>query len=138
MEFVFQGASIECDSAEIISRDIKASSFVNLPEIGNCQKYNCKRNSEAKILEELEPKRALYKPGSHLDKDDTLKSEDIVIYINSLKSVKKEVIPFSHRHKAQKTITKCFTYAEISLQFPNIQALKDPRQVPAIPDELEE
>jgi hypothetical protein len=129
MGFVYYGASIECNSALVISRDIKATGLVNLPNVGRCRKYNCKRNSEASIKEESIPKEKIYYPTPHLDLNSQIKGEDIIFYTKTVKQIKKEVVNFTGRHKTQKTITNCFTLAEITLQFPNIKSISDPKQI---------
>jgi hypothetical protein len=128
MEFFRQGESIECDSAEIISRDIKVGSYIDVPNIGKCTKINCKRNSEAKILQELNPKKAIRNPASKLNLGDTIKGENLTVYTKgSLHGY--QVINKSGRHKAQQAYTKGYTYAEISLQFRSIPLLNAPRQI---------
>lgn len=120
MKLVYHGDTIECNSSEIISRDIRVSSIIDVPEIGKCRKYNCKRNSEASIIEELDPKKAKYKTTSNLNLNDLLECEDLYFLMHTMKPLKIEIINKSGRHKAQKGVTKCFTYAEITQQFPNI------------------
>jgi|ERR1019366_373074 hypothetical protein len=129
MAFVYTGASIEAEGTEIISRDIKISSLVNVPNVGRCQKYNCKRNSEAKVVIELTPKQPRYKEKSHIDLNDEIKGEEIVLLVNSIKKITIDVENYTGRHKTQTTSTKCYSFAEITVKFPNISELKDPKQI---------
>lgn len=129
MKAVKQGDAIECQGARVISRDIKLSSLVNIPSIGKCRKYNCKRNSEATITDEIPDKENRVYQNAFVELGDIVSGENIVVYVNSLKSQKVDVINYTGRHKAQKTETSCFTYAEISVQFHNIRELNDPNQL---------
>jgi len=129
MKAVKQGDAIECNGAEVISRDIKLSSFVNMPNIGKCRKYNCKRNSEASVTKEIADKKKKNYLNAYVNLGDNISGENITVYVNSIKPQKIEVINHTGRHKAQKTETNCFTYAEISLQFHNIKVLNDPKQL---------
>jgi hypothetical protein len=132
MEYIIEGASLECLHAEVVSRDIKLSALVDVPEIGKCRKYNCKRNSKASILEELNPKKPIINLNSRLNIGDSIKAEEIVILLNNLRTLKIEVINLSGRHKAQKTETNCYTHAEITMQFPQIGEIKDENQFLAL------
>ncbi|MEP7169126.1 MAG: hypothetical protein ABI855_07110 [Bacteroidota bacterium] len=136
MKFVYQGASIECESAEIISRKILLSSFQEIPNVGRCKKYNCTRNSEATITKELNPKAPLYSETSHLNLGDMLEAENIVVFVNQANNLKVIKIDNTHRHNAQQANTNSFTYAEITMQFPNFTELKDPKQVKPAPQKL--
>jgi len=138
MKYVYQGASIECDSAEIVSRKILLSSFQEVLNVGRCKKYNCSRNSEARITAELNPKEPLYSETSHLDLNDKLEAENIIVFVNQSNQLKIEKIDNSHRHNAQQANTSGYTYAEITMQFPNFPELKDPRQVKPAPKKLGE
>ncbi len=64
-KFVHINCAIECTSAEVISRDIRRSSILNIKNIGLCFAYKCGKNSEAKILKELNPKKSIYCEESH-------------------------------------------------------------------------
>jgi hypothetical protein len=136
MEYIYQGATIECDAAEIISRKINFGALISLPDIGVCSKYTCERNSETTIQKELNPKNPLYKEQSHLDCDDKLTAENIVVYIRKNSKIKVEKIDNTHRHNAQKANSKHYTFAEITMIFPNIKELKDIRQIPPTPKML--
>lgn len=136
MKYVYQGASIESDSANIVSRKILLSSFQNIPNVGNCKKYNCSRNSEATIVKELNPKLPLYKTTSHLDLNDMIEAENIVVFVNQTNQLKIGKIAKSGRHNAQEANTNGFTYAEITMQFPNFALLKDPKQIKPPPKKL--
>jgi HD superfamily phosphohydrolase len=129
MQYITHGASIECLSANIITRDIKLSSLVEVESIGNCRKYICKRNCEGAILKQLEPKKAIYNDNSHLETNDSIKAEDILVIIDDIIPKDNKVINKSGRHKAQNVVTNCYTYAEITKQFHFIKEIKDPRQL---------
>jgi len=129
MEAVKKGNSIECLSAEIISRDIKLSAFINLPNFGKCRKYNCKKNSEASIRKELNDKTKKAHISSYVDLGDKIMGENLALYVKTVKSLKIEVVNYTGRHKAQQTSTDCHTFAEVTLQFHNIRVLNDPKQL---------
>lgn len=130
MDYIYEGASIECFSAQIVTRDLKYSSMIEIPKLGFCKVYTCKRNSEAVIIKESDPKTAVYYKNPHLDKGDNIKSEEIVIYINTLKKIKIEVVNYTSRHKAQELITKYPTLGNITKVFTNIPLIIDPAQIP--------
>jgi len=128
MEYIYQGASIECDGAEIIFRKITLGSLINLRDVGLCRKYSCERNSESTIEKELNPKNPVYSETSHLDSGDKLKAESIVVYVKKCTQIKIQKIDKSHRHNAQQANSDVYTYATISEMFPNIKILNDPIQ----------
>jgi|688.fasta_scaffold193966_1 hypothetical protein len=124
MKQVHYNSSIECLSADVISRKIMPSSYMDVKLIGKCRTYKCSRNSEAKILKELAPKKAYCNLNSALDLDDRIEAEDLFLAINSSKSVKISLVNHSGRHKAQTFISEFYTFAKISKQFPNIAELR--------------
>jgi hypothetical protein len=136
MEYVYLGASIECDGAEIVSRKINFGTIVYLQDIGNCRKYECERNSESIIKKELTPKYPLYKKTSHLDLGDKIRADTITVYIKKISTLKIDPINKSGRHKAQLTYSKEYTFSEIIEVFPNQKILNDPRQVLPAPKKL--
>ncbi|MCK9412118.1 MAG: hypothetical protein M0Q53_07435 [Prolixibacteraceae bacterium] len=125
MEYVYKGASIECDGAEIISRKINFGSLVNIPDLGNCRKYSCERNSETTIEKELTPKIPIRRGTSYLDLGDKLKADSIVVYIKRASNIKIHKIDKSHRHNAQLANTDVYTHAEITEIFPNMKILNN-------------
>lgn len=133
MEYIYQGAEIECSVSDIISRNIIPGSIISIPNIGICRKYTCKRNSEAFIIKELYPKEAKISDGSHLELNDSLRSENLTIFINCSKTIDKEKCPYSGRHNVQYMPTKYFTHAIITLQFTNIPKVQDIKQIKANP-----
>ncbi len=128
MQYVLQGVSIESEASEIISRDIKRGSYIDIPKIGKCAKYNCKRNSEAAIRQELNPKQAIYKADSKLDLHDSISGENLIFCVSPFKKVSFDVINYTGRHKAQRAITNCYSFAELTLQFQFLKQLNDPNQ----------
>ena len=128
MKEVFDNSTIECLSAEIISRKIMPSAFLNIPTIGRCFTYKCSRNSEAIIIKELKPKKAIYNENSLLCCHTKLECEMMFVAVNAKKPYKFSKINHSGRHKAQKFATKVYTYAIISKQISNIPAL-DPLKI---------
>jgi hypothetical protein len=136
MQFQYSNASIECEKAIIISRDIKTSGYVNIKHLGKCFKYNLKRNSEAKINKELTPKLPVYCPTSHLDLGVEIAGEDIMLLVASPKKLKFSVQNYTGTHKVQAGETECYSYAEITKMFPNMLQLKDPKQMPPAPIQL--
>lgn len=119
-EFNLIPQSIECESAEIISRKTVISSLMRDPKIGNCFKYSCSRNASAEILKELNPKKYKCKNTSNLNLSDKLKSEKLYVLVAGATKLKDELKNQTHRHKAQKYISKSFTFAEISKPFHSI------------------
>ncbi|MEI8203784.1 MAG: hypothetical protein WCH34_12260 [Bacteroidota bacterium] len=116
-KYNYPGDSIECNGSEIISRKIIPSAFMEIIAIGKCKTYKCSLNSEATINKELpEPKTPIYKQTSHVNLGDILEGENISLAIFCKKNLKIFVVPYSGRHKAQKTITDCYTFAEITIQ----------------------
>ncbi len=136
MEYIFQGASIECADADIISRKILPAAIQNIPKIGICRRYTCQRNSEAFIIKNIN--EALYKDTSHINKGDSLKAENLAIFIKSTKTIEKEKCPYTGRHNVQYMSSKYYTYAEITQQFPNIPIITDSKQIPASPKKLKD
>jgi hypothetical protein len=127
MKIVFDNSSIECLSAGVISRMILPSSFLEIRTIGKCLTYKCKRNSEAIILKELDPKNAILNTNSHLDLNVKLECENLFIAVNIKKPYKLNLINHSGRHKAQEMITDEYTFAKISKQISGI-----PQAIPPI------
>jgi hypothetical protein len=130
MEYIYLGASIECDGAEIISRKINFGPLIRLPDLGVCHKYSCEINSESTIEKELSPKNPLFKETSHLDLGDKLKADSLVLYIRKIAQLKVQKITNTQSHRAQKANSNDYTYGEITGLFPNLKIIKDPRQIP--------
>jgi hypothetical protein len=120
MKIVYDNCSIECISAEIISRQIIPSSYLEINNIGKCLTYKCKRNSEASILKELIPKEAKVNQNSYLDISSKVECESLFVAVCKNKPYKLDVINHSGRHKAQYMKTDEFTFAKISKQLNNI------------------
>jgi hypothetical protein len=125
---------MECLSAEVISRKIVPSSFLNINKYGKCFTYKCSRNSEAKILKELEPKVAIYNKYSHLCFGTILECDKLFVIVNKNKPYTADKINHSGRHKSQIFITKEFTIAKISQQFHNIPEIDPPIEFCLIED----
>lgn len=128
-KYVHLNSAIECNSAEVISRDIKRSSFLKIKDIGLCFTYKCSRNSEAKILKELSPKTSIYCEESYLDLDDMIESENIFVIINKNKPYVPEKLNHSGRHKAQIFTLKEFTFARITKQISGIPNLVPEKKI---------
>ena len=128
-KYVHLNSAIECDSAEIISRDIRRSSILNIRNIGLCFTYKCSKNSEAKILKELNPKNAIYCEESYLDLDDIIESENIYVLINKKKPYIPEKLNHTVRHKAQTFTSKEFTFAQITRQISGIPDLVPQKKI---------
>ena len=120
MKIVYDNCSIECSSAEIISRQILPSSYLEFNKVGKCLTYKCKRNSEAAIIKELIPKEPLINKNSFLDKDSKVECESLFVAVCKVKPYKLDVINHSGRHKAQYMKTDEFTFAKITKQLVNI------------------
>lgn len=135
MKEVFDNTTIECSSAEIISRKIVPSSFLNIPKIGKCFTYKCSRNSEAIIKKELKPKKAIYNENSLLCCNTKLECDKLFVAVNKNKPYKYEKINHTGRHKAQTFTTKEYTYAKITKQIHNIPSLIPPKEIKLIQQE---
>ena len=127
MKQVHYNSTIECISAEIISRKILPSSFIEIAPIGRCFTYKCTRNSQAKIRKELTPKKAIYNINSRLDIGDKLECENLFVAVNKNKPYTPDVINKSGRHKAQIFKTREYTMAKVTRQILNIPDL-DPKE----------
>lgn len=125
-KYVHFNCAIECSSAQVISRDIVRSALLNIENIGLCFTYKCSRNSEAKIIKELEPKESIYCKESFLDKDDSIEAENIYVLINKAKPYTPYKINHTGRHKAQTFTSKEFTFAKITKRISGIPELKIP------------
>ena len=125
-KYVRINCAIECNSAEIISRDIRRSSLLNIKNVGLCFTCKCSKNSEAKIIKELVPKTSIYCEQSYLEQDDVLESENIYVIINKKKPYTPEKLNHSGRHKAQTFLSKEFTFAQITKQISGIPTILPP------------
>ncbi|MGE0932487.1 hypothetical protein [Peijinzhouia sedimentorum] len=124
MKLVHNNASIECESAEIISRKIIPSSFIELNNIGKCFSYKCSLNSEATIRKEISPKEPKVNENSLLNLDSKLECNKLFVAVKRNKPYRRlSVINFTGKHKAQSLITDEFTFAKITLQLSNIPIL---------------
>lgn len=110
-----------------------ASSFLEIKTIGKCLTYKCKRNSEATILKELDPKNAIVNSNSHLDLNIKLECENLFVAVNKNKPYKFDLINHSGRHKAQQMITGEYTFVKISKQIHSIPQAIPPIQFIPIP-----
>ncbi|AKK73662.1 hypothetical protein OK18_14570 [Chryseobacterium gallinarum] len=126
-KFVHNNFTIECDSAEVISRKIMPGVYVDFESIGKCLTYKCSRNSEATILKELDPKERKINEYSALDLNSKLECEKLFVAIERKKPYRITKVNHSHRHNAQTFTTDAFTYAKITQQLVNIPLL-DPEQ----------
>lgn len=134
MKLVHNNSTIECDSAEVISRKILPSSFIEIKNIGRCFSYKCSRNSEATIKKEISPKIPRINYNSFLDIDSKLESENLFVAVQKNKPYKLDVTNHSGRHKAQTFVTDEFTYAVITVQISNIPLLNPEREIIHIED----
>ena len=115
MKSVHEKCSIECEAANVVSRQIMRNSFIEIKSIGKCTTYKCKRNSEATITKELpHPPKPIHKDTSSVLRGDSLECEDMFLAVNSVKALKIAVHPYTSTHKAQITSTNSYTFAEIS------------------------
>lgn len=128
-KYVHNNNSIECNSAEIISRKITPGNFVSIKHIGRLFTYKCDRNSEAIIKRELDPKKPIYNFNSHLDEGVKLECEKLYLMVLSKKPYSKDVINHTHRHKAETITTDNFTFAKISQQLKNIPLLDPEKEI---------
>lgn len=131
-KLVYDNQSIECLSADVITRKVERSALVLIKNVGRCASWKCSRNSEAKIIKELNPKEAKYNKNSALNLNDRVEAENIILYINCMKNITSKLRNHSSSHKAQNYVTTEYTVAKITKQIPNIPQLVPPAQVVAI------
>lgn len=129
MEYVILDASIECNGAQITARKIVRQSILNIPNVGQCKKYKCSRNSEAKIIKELFPKEHIINERSALNLGDEIRADTITLFVNNIKDSTLEKAPNTGRHNSQHGSTECFTHAIITTPFPNLKKVNDIKQV---------
>lgn len=132
MKLVHNNHSIECNSAQIISRKIVPGAFLNLKSIGRVFSYKCSRNSEAVIKRELNPKVALYNKNSFLDLETKLECDRLYFLVKAKKPYDVGLKNHTHRHKAQEILTEDFTFARIDVQLQNIPLVKPPIEIKLI------
>ena len=132
MKSVHNNASIECNSAEVISRKIIPSSFIELNNVGKCFSYKCSLNSEATIKKTLIPKEAIVNSNSLLNLESKLECDKLFVAVKKNKPYKFCVINLTGRHKAQTFITDEFTFAKITLQISNIPLLNPELEIKLI------
>lgn len=115
----YNGESIECSGAEVISNKITYSAVLKLDNVGNCASFIGREpKSEAKIISELSPKKPICNPLSKVDLNDDLEGEHILIAIRVADSDKISIK--KHDGGGQKANTSAYTYAEITKQLPTI------------------
>ena len=125
MKFVHENCSIECEAADIVSRNIIPSGFVEFKLLGKCTTYKCKRNSEAIIRKEIKDKaNPLVNKFSKVENGDYLECEEFYLAIQSKKPLRISLIHHTGRHKAQSSATDAYTYAKITRQIPGIPKLE--------------
>lgn len=121
MIFHEAGESIECLKCKLVTRKYSPSSVINDQTYGGrCFKYECDRNASAEILKELNPKNYKVRITSHLDLGDMLKAYSLIVYFQSKKRLKFDLVNKTGSHKAQEAICKGFTYAEIKQPLANV------------------
>jgi len=132
-EFYTIPQSIECESALLLSRKIIPSAIINYEGLGQCMKYVCDRNSSAEILKEVLENKKLINCNSKTNIGDKLYCEGLFLLVKGVKRLKIDLENLTHTHKAQKTVTKNYTYAEITKPFEHIvNALEKRKQQPSI------
>lgn len=109
--------SIECLSAEIVSRKFIWESIINHPDAGRCVKYKTDRNSWARNIRELDPKCAVISKESKLDLGDCLESDSLLILNGTLKKFNLQLVNQTSTHKAQSITTNHYTYVQIIKPF---------------------
>ena len=128
MDFFKDGASIECERAEITTRKFCSPTLIKHPIIGRCIKIHCDRNSSAEIAKELTPKEYRISKASALNLGDTLKALKISVLLEGIRPPKGkdfELVNESGRHKAQKYVSQSYTHAVIVVPFSHIQHALD-------------
>lgn len=117
-----QGESVECNSAEILSRKFVPGSAVKLDGINFYVRYECDRNSSAEILKEVNPKKAKFNLKSNLNCGDKISADAITFYYQGLKKISIALGGNARTgtHTGQIIITKTFTYAIIKIPYSHI------------------
>jgi len=132
MKLVHDNYAIECISADIVARKFTRSAYLDVHQVGPCVSWKGKRNCEAVIAKELDPKQALHNRNSLLELHTKLEAENIYVIVNSTKNIDTDVSNKSGRHKAAYFTTTFYTYAEITKQIPSIPRLIPPVKVDLI------
>ncbi|MDA3779809.1 MAG: hypothetical protein PF487_06275 [Bacteroidales bacterium] len=122
MDYYQAGESIECLSAEIISKRFNNGILKKHPKNGKTYMYyKTDRSGTAEILEEIECDEPLLDENAHTDKGDKLNGDKLEIYVDSKRRLKPVHIGgHTAKHGARKFITKVFTFAKIIKRYETI------------------
>lgn len=120
MKCLQQGDSIECENANICSRQLD----LTLPVKINCSdgkiiklfKYKTKKNAWVKIVEELNPKEHVVNSNSKLDLGVLLEADIVEVYVSKCLKIGRGS-NITSTHGAQGCTSNCFTYAQIMMPF---------------------
>jgi len=121
-DYCFAGDSIECEKANLVFRKITPK----LPpkpdsKLGTLYKFKLEIDGAAHIHEELSPKKALLDMTSHLEKDDCVKGNTLLLLTtNALKKTGYKIGKGSSKHSAQFFLNKYFTFTKIEKQYPTV------------------
>lgn len=123
MDYYQAGDSIECLSAEIISKRFSNGILKKHPENGKAYMYyKTDRSGTAEILEEIDTeKQEKVLKGSHTDKGDKLNGDKLEVYFDSKRRLKqKHIGSHTAKHGSRKILSKVFTLAKIIKRFDTV------------------
>lgn len=123
MEYFKKGESIESNGSQVIAKFIDDEMPRKHPQLGLSVKYSCERDGEAIITRELNPKKAIVRNESALNKGDKIRASEFICIVQNPKSIKPKKLKgkkFSGRHNAQTFQTKDKTFAQIKKPFTHI------------------
>jgi len=123
MDYFQVGESIECLSAEVISKRFSNGILKKHPKNGvTYMYYKTDRSGTAEILEEIDTKtqKKIYE-NSHTNKGDKLNGDKLEVYLDSKRRLKPEHIGgHTASHGSNKIISKVFTLAKIIKRYDTI------------------
>jgi hypothetical protein len=112
------GANI--NAKKILFETLRVEKLLDGSEI-NVVFYKCKRDGDATISKELDPKKALINDNSKLSLGDGISGNQFVFFHQGIRKLVPTVSQYSGSHKANYVTTKTFTSAEITQAYAHIQ-----------------
>lgn len=114
--------SIEGNDIQLVSRKFIFAGLYHISGIGRCIKYQCSRDSYAKITKCLLSTEKQIEKFSHIKIGDEVCSKDIIAYHKGIKPIKEsKQSGFSGTHSTGVINTKSRSIAKITHPFENIQ-----------------
>lgn len=121
-EYYNKDESIEGNDIQLVSRKFIFSGLHDISEIGRCIKYQCSRDSYAKVTKCLLPTEKQLKESSHIEIEDKICSKDIIAYHKGIRRIKEsKQSGFSGTHSTGVINTKSRSIAKITHPFESIQ-----------------